>query len=92
MEQIGCSLSALYSQYGLQLIALSITNYGVPPPGPLEQAVANTIEYARLNRNILIHCSAGIGRTAFFATCIAMKVLKLRGRQAIKMSRLRCYP
>ena len=91
MEQIGCSLSALYSQHCLQLIALPITNYGVPQPGPLEQAIAKTIQHAQLNRNILIHCSAGIGRTAFFATCIAMRVLKLRGRQAIKWIG-DCYP
>lgn len=91
LEQAGRNLPVLYSEHNLEIINLPISNYGVPAQEPLEQAVNKTIDHARLNRNILIHCAAGIGRTAFFAAFLAMKVLKLPGRQAIRWIG-QCYP
>ena len=77
LEQAGRNLPVLYSEHNLETINLPICNYGVPAQEPLEQAVNKTIDHARLNRNILIHCAAGIGRTAFFAAFLAIKVLQL---------------
>ncbi|MFH1702212.1 MAG: protein-tyrosine phosphatase family protein [Nitrospirota bacterium] len=34
-----------------------------------------------------MHCSAGVGRTGLFATCLARKILDLSGVDAIKWVR-----
>ncbi|MGH7258041.1 MAG: protein-tyrosine phosphatase family protein [Nitrospiraceae bacterium] len=91
LEQTGRNLPVLYSEHNLGIISLPICNYGVPAQGPLEQAIATTIEHARFKHNALIHCSAGIGRTAFFAAFLAMRVLKLSGRKASRWIG-DCYP
>ena len=84
LENSQRNLSVLYSEQGLQVIHLPIPNYGVPPLEALTVAINQTIEFARSRHNALIHCSAGIGRTALFAIFLAMKVLGLSGREAIK--------
>jgi protein-tyrosine phosphatase len=84
LEQAQRDLPALYSTQGFQVIHLPIPNYGVPSHEPLEVAITKTIEYANASRSALIHCSAGIGRTALFAVFLAMKVIGLSGRDAIR--------
>ena len=84
LENSQRNLSVLYSEQGLQVIHLPIPNYGVPPLEALTVAINQTIEFARSRHNALIHCSAGIGRTALFAVFLAMKVLGLSGREAIR--------
>jgi cyclin-dependent kinase inhibitor 3 (CDKN3) len=76
-EQVGCNFLVLYSEHNLETISLPICDYGVPAQRPLGQAINKTIGYARLKHNTLIHCSAGIGRTAFFAAFLGIEVLKL---------------
>ena len=84
LEQTQRNLLALYSTQGFQVIHLPIPNYGTPSHGPLDIALTKTIEYAKASQSTLIHCSAGIGRTALFAVFLAMKVLGLSGRDAIR--------
>jgi len=84
LEQAQRNLPALYSTQGFQVIQLPIPNYGVPSHEPLEVAITKTIEYADASHSTLIHCSAGIGRTALFAVFLAMKVIGLSGREAIR--------
>jgi protein-tyrosine phosphatase len=84
IEQAQRNLPAFYSTQGFQVIHLPIPNYGVPSHGPLEVAITKTIEYAIASQNALIHCSAGIGRTALFAVFLAMKVMGIPGRDAIR--------
>jgi protein-tyrosine phosphatase len=84
LEQTQRNLPALYSTQGFQVIHLPIPNYGIPSHGPLDSALTRTIEYANASQSTLIHCSAGIGRTALFAVFLAMKVLGLSGRDAIR--------
>jgi protein-tyrosine phosphatase len=84
LEQAQRHLPALYSTQGFQVIHLPIPNYGVPSHEPLEVAITKTIEYANASQSALIHCSAGIGRTALFAVFLAMKVIGLPGREAIR--------
>ena len=76
-------LPSLYDEHGLKVIRLPIPNYGVPTVQPLEAAVLRTIVYVQAEHNALIHCSAGLGRTALFLVFLAMRVLKLSGREAI---------
>jgi protein-tyrosine phosphatase len=84
VEQTQRILPALYSTQGFQVIHLPISNYGIPSPGPLDSALTKTIEYANTSQSTLIHCSAGIGRTALFAVFLAMKVMGIPGREAIR--------
>lgn len=78
------NLPAFYSTQGFQVIHLPIPNYGIPARGPLEIAITRTIECATASQSTLIHCSAGIGRTALFAVFLAMKVMGIPGREAIR--------
>jgi protein-tyrosine phosphatase len=84
LENTQRNLPVLYAEHGLQVIHLPIPNYSVPPLEDLAVAIKQTIEYAHADHNALIHCSAGIGRTALFAVFLAMKVLGLSGREAIQ--------
>jgi protein-tyrosine phosphatase len=84
LEQTQRNLPTFYSTQGFQVIHLPIPNYGIPSHEPLEAAITKTIEYANASQSALIHCSAGIGRTALFAVFLAMKVLGLSGRGAIR--------
>lgn len=84
LEQTQRNLLALYSTQGFQVIHLPIPNYGIPSLGPLDIALTKTIEYANTSQSTLIHCSAGIGRTALFAVFLAMKVMGIPGREAIR--------
>jgi len=84
LEQTQRNLLALYSTQGFQVIHLPIPNYGIPSHEPLDIALTKTIEYAKASQSTLIHCSAGIRRTALFAVFLAMKVLGLSGRDAIR--------
>lgn len=84
LEHAQRNLPALYSLQGFEVIHLPIPNYGVPSHGSLEVVITKTIEYANASQSALIHCSAGIGRTALFAVFLAMKVIGLSGREAIR--------
>ena len=84
LEQTQRDLPAFYMTHGFQVIHLPIPNYGVPSHEPLDVAITKTIEYASTSQSALIHCSAGIGRTAVFAVFLAMKVIGLSGRDAIR--------
>jgi protein-tyrosine phosphatase len=84
LEQTQRDLPTFYSTQGFEVIHLPIANYGVPPYERLEIAITKTIEHANASQSALIHCSAGIGRTALFAVFLAMKVLGIPGRDAIR--------
>lgn len=84
LEQTQRNLPEFYLAQGFEVIHLPIPNYGIPSDGPFERAISKTIEYATASQSTLIHCSAGIGRTALFAVFLAMKVMGLPGRDAIR--------
>lgn len=84
LEQTQRNLPEFYSTQGFQVIHMPIPNYGVPSHEQLEVAITTTLEYATASQSTLIHCSAGIGRTALFAVFLAMKVMGIPGREAIR--------
>src|SRR5262249_20015430 len=73
LHKTGCNLRALYLKEGLQVLYLPIPDFGVPTRDDLEQAVQHTIAYAQAGHHIVIHCSAGIGRTGLFAAYLAKR-------------------
>ena len=84
LEQTQRDLPEFYSTQGFKVIHLPIPNYGIPSHELLDVAIMRTIGYATASQSALIHCSAGIGRTALFAVFLAMKVMGIPGRDAIR--------
>jgi protein-tyrosine phosphatase len=77
----------LYLKEGFQVLYLPIPDFSVPAKDDLEQAVQHTIAYAQAGHHIVIHCSAGIGRTGLFMACLAKQVLGVSGAEAIQWVR-----
>ena len=83
-EKTGRDLLAVYREEGLTVFSLPISNYGVPSTSRLADVLKQTSEHAAQGHNLLIHCSAGLGRTALIATLLARYVLGLSGADAIE--------
>ena len=83
-EKTGRDLLSLYREQVLTVFPLPTPNYGVPSNGQLVEVLKQTRTYASEGHNILIHCSAGLGRTALFAALLAKHVLGLSGTAAIE--------
>lgn len=83
-EKSGRDLFSLYQQEGLSVLPLPIPNFGIPNWESLRDTLTETIARATQGQNILIHCSAGIGRTPLFAALLAKNILGLSGIEAIR--------
>ncbi|ODT46216.1 MAG: hypothetical protein ABS70_01375 [Nitrospira sp. SCN 59-13] len=82
-EKTGRDLLGMYQEEGLTVLSLPIPNYGIPVDGGLSEVVKRAHEHVAQGQNLLIHCSAGLGRTALFATLLARSVLGLSGPEAL---------
>ena len=87
LHKTGCNLRALYLKAGFQVLYLPIPDFSVPTRDDLEQAVQHTIAYAQAGQNIVVHCSAGIGRTGLFMAYLAKRCLGFSGQEALKWVR-----
>lgn len=83
-EKTGRDLLSLYREQGITVFPLPTPNYGIPSTGQLADVLKLTSAHASEGHNILIHCSAGLGRTALFAALLAKHVLGLSGAAAIE--------
>jgi protein-tyrosine phosphatase len=83
LYKAGRNLRALYLQDGFQVLYLPTPDFGVPSIADLEQAVHQTMDYAQEGHHIVIHCSAGIGRTGLFMAWLAKRHWGLSGEEAI---------
>lgn len=80
-------LLAFYARNGLQTIYLPITDFSTPDVVALNTALEEVIYIAKNGQNVVIHCSAGIGRTGTFAACLAKQVFAISGEEAIRWVR-----
>jgi protein-tyrosine phosphatase len=80
-------LRALYIQDGFMVVHLPIVDFSIPRATALRVALDTTVREAQSGRHIVIHCSAGIGRTGLFTACLARVLLNLPGEQAIEWVR-----
>ena len=87
LHKTGGHLRALYLKAGFQVLYLPIPDFGVPTQADLEQAVQHTIAYAQAGHHVVIHCSAGIGRTGLFTAYLAKRWLGLSGAEALQWVR-----
>lgn len=86
-QKAGRNLREFYLQEGFRVIHFPITDRGIPSKEDLEHFGQKTIECAKKGYNIVIHCSAGIGRTGLFAAYLAKQILGLSGEEAINWVR-----
>lgn len=82
-EKTGRDLLAVYREERLAVFLLSTSNYGLSSTSRLTDVLKKTIKHASQGHHILIHCSAGLGRTALIATLLARYVLGVSGAEAI---------
>jgi len=77
----------LYLKEGFQVLYLPIPDFGIPTKDDLERVVQQTIAYAQEGQHIVIHCSAGIGRTGLFMAYLAKQYLGVSGAEALQWVR-----
>jgi protein-tyrosine phosphatase len=87
LHKTGHNLRTFYLQEGFQVLYLPIPDFSVPTRDDLEQAVQHTMAYAQAGHNIVVHCSAGIGRTGLFMAYLAKQLLGLSGEEALQWIR-----
>ena len=87
LHKTGCHLRALYRKEGFRVLYLPIPDFGVPTTDDLERTIQHTIAYAQAGHHIVIHCSAGIGRTGLFMAYLAKRCLGLSGAEALQWVR-----
>jgi len=83
-EKAKRDLFELYRHAGLSVMHFPIPNYGIPSADEMTRSLKQTIQAAMHGRHILIHCSAGLGRTTLYAACLAKMTLKLSGTEALR--------
>lgn len=89
VEKAGRDLWTFYRERGLAVVYLPISDYETPEMADAERAIEEVLDLARDGKNIVIHCSAGIGRTGMIVACMAKAVFALTGEEAISWTRCR---
>jgi len=82
-EKSGRDLLLLYSEAGFNLIQMPITDFSVPDITKLSETVDQVHTLISAGNSVAVHCNAGWGRTGMFLACLAKKVLRLKGAEAI---------
>ena len=83
----GTDLEQFYPSIGIEVISLSIPDFGTPKPEELMRVVVAIHERAMKGLNILVHCQGGIGRTGMVLACLLRKIHRCTGDEAIAMLR-----
>jgi protein-tyrosine phosphatase len=87
MQKSGLNLREFYISKGLEVLYLPIADFDTPQREILSQTITNTIQQARRGEHILVHCSAGCGRTGLFLAELAKAIKGYSGEEAIEYIR-----
>ncbi|MBN2148012.1 MAG: dual specificity protein phosphatase family protein [Anaerolineales bacterium] len=83
LQRMGRNLRVEYQAQGFDVIYMPIMDFFVPDLNALRKAVGEALSQARIGRNLVVHCNAGIGRTGLFLSCMARKRFDWGGEDAI---------
>lgn len=83
----GRNLASLYRQSGLETLHLPIADYTTPERAALAGVLEHIQVTANRGQNVVVHCSAGVGRTGLLLACLAKQALDLDGEAAIQWVR-----
>ena len=82
--QAGVDLRKYYAEEGYETIHLPIVDFDVPEDeGALENALQAAIQAVKGEKNIVVHCLAGLGRTGMFLGLLARRTMGMEGAEAI---------
>lgn len=76
-------LRDFYQQNHLKVVYLPIEDFDTPDRQALNKAIKETLQLAKQGENILIHCSAGCGRTGLFLAEFTKLAKNIAGDEAI---------
>lgn len=79
----GRDLKSLYHCQGWRVLHLPVKDYSVPEVGLLRRTVSSALDAAGEGHHLVVHCSAGQGRTGMFVACMAKQRFGMQGEQAI---------
>ena len=86
-EKAHINLYQLYKEKGFEVISLPIEDFSAPSVQSLTKVIDAVMAYAESGRNVVVHCSAGQGRTGTFMACLARKIFGFSGDEAIRWVR-----